>query len=48
MCSVWISEKTAIISLYSVKRLVFITETDFVYWAVRGECLYTIQLNFRV
>jgi hypothetical protein len=28
MCFVWISEKTAIISLYSINWLVFITETE--------------------
>jgi hypothetical protein len=35
MCFVWISEQTAIISLYSINWLVFITETDCVYCAVR-------------
>jgi hypothetical protein len=35
MCFVWISEQTAIISLYSINRLVFITETECVYCAVR-------------
>ena len=28
MCFVWISEQTAIMSLYSIKWLVFITETE--------------------
>jgi hypothetical protein len=28
MCFVWISEQTAIISLYSIKWLVFITKAD--------------------
>jgi len=32
---VWISEQTAIISLYSINRLVCITETESVYCAVR-------------
>jgi hypothetical protein len=36
---VWISEQTAIISLYSINWLVFITETTCVYCAVRAECL---------
>jgi hypothetical protein len=36
MCFVWISEQTAIISLYSTNWLVFITETDYVYGAVRA------------
>ena len=31
MCFVWISEQTAIISLYSINWLVFITETESVY-----------------
>jgi len=43
MCSVWISEQTAIISLYSINWLIFITETECVYCAVRTECLYAIQ-----
>jgi hypothetical protein len=38
MCFVWISEQTAIISLYSVNWLVFVTETECVYCAVRTEC----------
>ena len=42
MCSVWISEQTAIISLYSINWLVFITETESVYCAVRTGSLYTI------
>jgi hypothetical protein len=36
MCFVWIWEKTAIISLYSINWLVFITEMDCVYCAVRS------------
>jgi hypothetical protein len=39
MCFVWISEQTAIISLYSINWLVFITETECVYCAVRTEFL---------
>jgi hypothetical protein len=35
MCFVWLSEQTAIISLYSINLLVFITETACVYCAVR-------------
>jgi len=42
MCSVWIAEQTAIISLYSINWLDFITETECVYCAVRTESLYTI------
>ena len=37
MCFVWIWEQTAIISLYSINWLVFITETECVYCAVRTE-----------
>jgi hypothetical protein len=39
MCFVWIWEQTAIISLYSVNWLVFVTETGSVYCAVRTEHL---------
>ena len=35
MCFVWISEQTAIISLYNINWLVFINETECVYCAVR-------------
>jgi hypothetical protein len=35
MCFVWISEQTAITSLYSINWLVFVTETECVYCAVR-------------
>jgi len=35
MCFVWISEQTAIISLYNINWLVFMTETECVYCAVR-------------
>ena len=45
MCFVWISEQTAIISLYSINWLVFITETDSVYCAVRTGYLNVIQVN---
>ena len=46
MCFVWISEQTAIISLYSINWLVFITETECVYWAVRTGYLDTIRIKF--
>jgi hypothetical protein len=45
MCFVWISEQTAIISLYSTDWLVCITETECVYCAVRAESLCMIQVN---
>jgi len=41
MCFVWIWEQTAIISLYDINWLVFITDTECVYCAVRNESLYT-------
>ena len=37
MCFVWISEQTAIISLYNINWLVSITETKCVYYAVRTD-----------
>ena len=43
---VWISEQTAIISLYNINWLVFITETVCVYCAVRAELLSIIQVSF--
>ena len=43
---VWIWEQTAIISLYSINWLVFITETECVYCAVRTGSLYTASLKF--
>jgi hypothetical protein len=42
MCFVWIWEQTAIISLYNISWLVFITETQCVYCAVRTGSLYLI------
>ena len=46
MCFVWIWEQTAIVSLYSINWLVFITETEYVYCAVRTGSLYTASLKF--
>ena len=40
MCFVWISEQTAIISLYNINWLGFITERECVYWAVRTQYLF--------
>jgi hypothetical protein len=45
MCFVWISEQTAIISLYSINWLVFITETECAYCAVRAGSLNKTQTN---
>ena len=46
MCFVWIWEQTAIFSLYSIKWLFFITETECVYCALRTGSLYTASLTF--
>jgi hypothetical protein len=48
MCFVWIWEQTAIISLYSINWLVFITETECVHCAVGAESLYVIEVNFQL
>jgi hypothetical protein len=45
MCSVWISEQTAIISLYNINWLICITETGCVYCAVRTGSLRTTQVT---
>jgi len=41
----WISEQTGIISLY-INRMVFVTQTESVYCAVRTEYVSQTQLNF--
>ena len=48
VCFVWISEQTAIISLYNINRLGFTSETECVYCAVRGEYLKIIRLIYFV
>ena len=48
MCFVWIWEQTAIISLYNINWLVFITETVCVYSAVRTESVCRTQGNFSI
>jgi len=45
MCFVWICEQTAIISLYSINCLVFITEMKCVYCEVRTEFWSKILVN---
>jgi hypothetical protein len=45
MCFVWIWEQTAIMSLYNINWLVFITETVCVYCAVRTGSLYLVQVS---
>ena len=48
MCFAWISEQTAIISLYRIKLSVFITEEESVYCAVRtGSLNQTYQRHSR-
>ena len=44
MCFVWISEQTAMISLYSIDWLVCITETECVYCASRTGYFNMIQV----
>jgi hypothetical protein len=44
VCFVWISEQTAVISLYSINRLIFITETERLHCAVRTElCMSEVK-----
>jgi hypothetical protein len=45
LCSVWISEITAIISPYNVNWLVFITQTQGIYCAVRTGSLNITYVN---
>ena len=45
MCFVWISEQTAIISLCNINWLVFITETESVYCAVRTGSVRVTWMN---
>ena len=46
ICFVWIWEQTAIISLYNINWLVFVTETECVYCAVRTGSLNRVYVNF--
>jgi hypothetical protein len=45
ICFVWITEQTAIISLYSANWLVCITERESVYCEVRTGCLYITEVK---
>jgi hypothetical protein len=45
MCFAWTSEQTVFISLYSINLLVFITETQLVYCAVRTKPITEIRAN---
>jgi len=47
VCFVWISEQTANSALNNIKRLVFITEVESVYSAVRADSLYNTD-TFRL
>jgi hypothetical protein len=44
MCFVRISEQTATFALQNIKKLVFVTEVESVYSAVRTESLYKTDL----
>jgi len=47
VCFVWLSEQTVTFVLYIINRLVFITEVESVYSAVRTEYLYCVtQIRF--
>ena len=48
MCFVWISEQTVIISLYSINWLVYITETESVYFMLWTEYLFISQVTISV
>ena len=48
MCFVWISEQTAIISLYNINWLVCITETESVHCAVRTGSLIRVRFNLNL
>jgi len=43
----WISEQTAGTSVCIVNLLLRMTDRESVYWAVRAECLNTVQVNSR-
>jgi hypothetical protein len=45
MCFVWILEQKVIIALYRINWLVFITDTECVYCAVRTEHWNVSQVN---
>jgi hypothetical protein len=44
VCSVWISEQIANFALEDLKKLVFITEVESVYCAVRTDYLYNTDM----
>ena len=47
MCFVWISEQTAIISLYNINWLVFTVETEYVYCAVQTGPVNIVYIDSR-
>jgi len=47
MWSLWISERTSVICVYSISELVFITETECVYFTVRTESVTVMPVKFR-
>ena len=48
MCFVWLSEQTVIFILYIINRLVFITEVESVYSAVRTGSLNKAVLRHKL
>ena len=46
MCFVCISGKPAITSIHSIRQLVFITEAECAYCAVRTQTLNIVQFSF--
>jgi len=45
MCFVWFSEQTVTFALYIIKGLVFITEVESFYCAVKAESLYKTDMS---
>ena len=45
LCYVWVAAPTTMNLLYAINWWVFITQTQYVYCAVRTECLNKIQFN---
>jgi hypothetical protein len=45
MCFVWLSDQTVTFALDIINRLVFITEAESVYCAVRTEPLYNTDMS---
>jgi hypothetical protein len=45
ICFVWLSDQKVTFSLYTINRLVFITEVKIVYCGVRNESLYNTDTS---